>query len=550
MMLVFSSITKWLVIMYVDTATYIRSGKAHKRYLLRESFRENGKIKKKTIASLCKLKQEDIDALKLALKHKKDLQSLQSIKAASVMQGKSYGAILVLQKIAKEMGITNALGNTDNGRMALWQVIGRALFQGSRLSLVRATEIHEAKDLFGIPANLTANMLYSNLSWIEQNQEEMEKRLQKTHGVKQNKNLYLYDVTSSYLEGECNELAEYGYNRDKKKGKKQIVIGLLTNSEGLPVATRVFKGNTSDSKTVNDQIDILKNQFGVKKVVLVGDRAMFSKERKEEMPDNYSYITALKKIQIESLIKKDVLQLSLFDKTLEEVEDSEIRYILRCNPYRKEEIENARKAKIESIKEKIEERNKYLKDHPKAKSEVALKSLQEYCKKLTVDKFVEVSVKDGVISHSIKEKEFTEISKLDGCYCLTTDLTKEDASKETIHDRYKDLAFVEHAFRTMKQSHLEIRPLYLRREDRTRAHVFVTMLAYMIERKLSEYWKEVELTVKEGLDALTTVITGTIEIANIKINTTIKPTGICKKLFSLAKIIVPNQIGIATAKMG
>ena len=244
------------------------------------------------------------------------------------------------------------------------------------------------------------------------------------------------------------------------------------------------------------------------------------------------------------------MQLSLFDKTLEEVEDSEIRYILRCNPYRKEEIENARKAKIESIKEKIEERNKYLKDHPKAKSEVALKSLQEYCKKLTVDKFVEVSVKDGVISHSIKEKEFTEISKLDGCYCLTTDLTKEDATKETIHARYKDLAFVEHAFRTMKQSHLEIRPLYLRREDRTRAHVFVTMLAYMIERKLSEYWKEVELTVKEGLDALTTVITGTIEIANVKINTTIKPTGVCKKLFSLAKIIIPNQIGMATAKMG
>ena len=102
----------------------------------------------------------------------------------------------------------------------------------------------------------------------------------------------------------------------------------------------------------------------------------------------------------------------------------------------------------------------------------------------------------------------------------------------------------------MKQSHLEIRPLYLRREDRTKAHVFVTMLAYMIERKLSEYWKEAELTVKEGLDALTTVITGTIEIANIKINTTIKPTGLCEKLFSLAKITAPNQIGIATAKIG
>ena len=165
--------------MYVDSATYLSHGKPYKRHLLRHSFRKDGKVKKKTIASLCGLSEEEVSAIKLALKHKKDLQSLQSIKAASVMQGKSYGAILTLQKIAKEMGITNALGNTENGRMALWQVIGRALFQGSRLSLVRATEIHAANDLLGIPENLTANMLYSNLSWIEQNQEEMEKRLQK-----------------------------------------------------------------------------------------------------------------------------------------------------------------------------------------------------------------------------------------------------------------------------------------------------------------------------------------------------------------------------------
>jgi len=357
--------------MYIDTATYIRSGKTHKRYLLRESFWENGKVKKKTIASLCKLKQEEIDAIKLALKHKNNLQSLHDTKEATILQGKSYGAILVLQKIAKEMGIIDALGNTDSGKMALWQVIGRTLFQGSRLSLIRAMEIHAAKDLFGVSEDLTANMLYSNLSWIEKNQEEIEKKLQKKHGVKENKNLYLYDVTSSYLEGEHNELAEYGYNRDKKKGKKQIVIGLLTNSEGLPVAVRVFKGNTSDSKTVNDQIDILKNQFSVKRVVLVGDRAIFNKENKEELPKNYSYITALKKMQIQTLIKNNILQFSLFDETLEEVENSEIRYILRCNPYRKKEIENVRSAKIEAIREKIEERNKYLKDHSKASIKVA-----------------------------------------------------------------------------------------------------------------------------------------------------------------------------------
>ena len=183
--------------MYIDTATYVRSGKAHKRYLLRESFWENGKVKKRTIASLCKLSQEEIDAMKLALKHKKDLQSLQNTRNAAVTQGKSYGAILTLQKIAKEIGIANALGATDNGKTALWQVIGRTLFQGSRLSLIRAKEIHAAEELLDITAGLTAKMLYTNLSWIERNQEAIEKKLQKSHGVKENKNLYLYDVTSS-----------------------------------------------------------------------------------------------------------------------------------------------------------------------------------------------------------------------------------------------------------------------------------------------------------------------------------------------------------------
>ena len=433
--------------------------------------------------------------------------------------------------------------------MALWQVIGRCLFQGSRLSLVRGMETHVAEELLGIAGYLSGKMLYNNLSWIENNQEEIEKRLQKQHGVKNKESLYLYDVTSSYLEGECNELSEYGYNRDQKKSKKQIVIGLLTNAEGMPVAVRVFKGNTSDSKTVNDQIDILKNNFGVKKVVLVGDRAMLSRETKEGLPENYSYITELRKKQIETLIKSKVLQLSLFDETLEEVEDSEIRYILRCNPYRKKEIESVRNSKIDALKEKIAERNEYLKNHPKAKLGVAINMLKKYCEKLSINKFITITEEKGVISYAIDNDMLAESSKLDGCYCLTTDLTKEDASKETIHARYKDLSLVEHAFRTMKQSHLEIRPLFLRREDRTKAHVFVTMLAYMIERKLSEYWKDAPVSVKEGLNALTTVTTAVMEIANVKINTTIKPTGLCKKLFSLAKITVPKQIGVPSAKM-
>ena len=154
----------------------------------------------------------------------------------------------------------------------------RVLFQGSRLLLLRALEIHDAEDMLGLPKDLSAKQLYSNLNWLENNQLSIEKKLQKIHKVKAN--LYLYDVTSSYLEGANNELADYGYNRDKKKGKKQIVIGLLTNSEGMPVAVRVFKGNTSDSKTIPDQINLLRNDFLIKKVTLVGDRAMFPQRKK------------------------------------------------------------------------------------------------------------------------------------------------------------------------------------------------------------------------------------------------------------------------------
>ena len=185
--------------------------------------------------------------------------------------------------------------------------------------------------------------------------------------------LPLYDVTSSYLEGANNELADYGYNRDKKKGKKQIVIGLLTNSEGMPVAVRVFKGNTSDSKTIPDQISLLRNDFLIKKVTLVGDRAMFPQAQKDDLPEQISYISAIGKRQIKTLLKNEQLQMSLFDEDLQEVEIDQVRYILRCNSHRKQELADNRADKIKFISTKIEEKNTYLQEHPRSSTDVALK---------------------------------------------------------------------------------------------------------------------------------------------------------------------------------
>ena len=529
--------------MYVDTAPYTKNGKTYKRHLLRKSFREDGKVKKKTIASLCCLKPEEINCIKLALQSKGDLSVLKNISNATVSQGKSYGAVLLLSKIAQELGITEILGNSADGKIALWQIIGRVLFQGSRLSLIRNLEIHAAEELLNLPKKITPKKLHSNLCWVKRNQSRIEKELHARNKGQLGQSLYLYDVTSSYLEGECNELGMYGYNRDKKRGKKQIVIGLLTNSKGYPVAVRVFKGNTSDPKIVLEQINILKDEFFVKRVVLVGDRAMLTKPQTESLPNDYSYITAIGKRQVEKLIKDDVLQLSLFDNTIEEIESEGIRYIVRRSPIRKQEIEESRSSKIASLRIKIDGANKYLLEHPKAKTDTSLKDLDTYLNKLKINKFAQITSDERTIKLIINEQELKEESKLDGCYCITTDLTKEEASKETVHARYKDLALVERAFRAMKQSHLEIRPLFLRREDRTKAYVFITMLGYMMQKKLNEYWKEADIPVSEGLSALTTVTTGMVSVANIKINTTIKPTGICKKLMELAEVAIPKQIG-------
>lgn len=528
--------------MYVDTAPYLRGGKKLLRHLLRHSYRENGRVKKKTIASLCNCSSEEIEAIKLALKHKTNLSSLGSAPEIAVSKGKSYGAIIATLKIAQELGITEALGDTVEGKLALCQVLGRVIFQGSRLSLTRRFENHALQEILGLPKEISVDMLYKNLSWLEEKQKEIEIRLNKKNNRSKNNGVYMYDVTSSYFEGECNELGDYGYSRDKKKGKKQIVAGLLTDAMGIPIAIRVFRGNTSDAKTVETQIAILGDNLEASRIVFVGDRAMLGKPQVEQLPESFAYITAIKKCQIEKLARENFLKISDFDGTLKELEKEGLRYITKCNPIRKAEIQAIRQEKLNSVFAKISEQNKYIQEHKKADPRCALERVKSYATKLVIGNLIKLKLAKKLIKYEINESTLAETSKLDGCYCLITDLTKEESSKETVHNRYKDLKLVEWAFRTMKQSHLEIRPIFLRREDRTRSHVFVTMLAYMITRKLDEYWAQEEMSVKECLNELSSLSFGKISINNEKkIYTIIHPEGACKRLLELAKVKISDK---------
>ena len=376
--------------MYVDVS---KSQGKYTRYLLRESYRDKGKVKHRTIANISQCSEEEIEAIRLALKHKKDLAALASLdKDISLRQGLSVGAVWLVYNMARQLGITDALGSSRQGKLALWQVIARVINQGSRLSSVRLAGSHAGCDILGL-TSFDEDDLYKNLDWLCEKQSVIENRLFKTMHPDEQPGLFLYDVTSSYLEGTQNELAAFGYNRDGKKGKRQIVIGLLCNEDGKPLSIEVFTGNTQDPKTLASQIDKVAKRFGGSEVTFVGDRGMIKTHQVEDLLEHgFHYITAITKPQIESLLAKGVIQMGLFDQELAEtVSDDGVRYVLRRNPVRAQEMRKSRQTRLASLTKEVEKQNEYLAEHPGAHVEVALRKIDERCKKLRLSKWATFS---------------------------------------------------------------------------------------------------------------------------------------------------------------
>ena len=493
--------------MYVDTSHITRGGKTYTRHLLRESYRANGKVLHRTLANVSHCSATEIEAMRLALRHKEDLEHLGTIQdAITLKQGLSFGAVWTVYHVARRLGLAKALGTTREGKLALWQVIARVIDQGSRLSAVRLAMAHAACDVLGL-GTFDEDALYENLEWLASAQAAIEDRLYVQRTKTKPINLFLYDVTSSYLEGTHNELAAFGYNRDGKKGKRQIVIGLLCDEDGHPVSIEVFPGNTQDPQTFGGQINKVKARFGVHEITFVGDRGMIKGQQIEDLAQQgLHYITAITKPQIEKLLKHGTLQMDLFDQELAEVlADEGIRYVLRRNPVRAQEVRDTRHTKLATLQAQVAKQNQYLTDHPRAKAQGALQKLVARAKKLRIADWVELTVEERSITLTVNASVQQEEAKLDGCYVLKTDLTPQQAKKELVHDRYKALASVEHAFRTCKTAHLEVRPIFLRLADRTRAHAFVVMLAYQIIQYLASCWNPLDVTVEEGLHALTTL---------------------------------------------
>lgn len=493
--------------MYVDTSTVQQKGKTYTRYLLRESYRENGKVRHRTIANLSRCSEQEVEAIKLALRHKENLRELVSLQESlELRQGPSMGAVWLLYSLASELKIVEVLGSGREGRLALWQVMARMIDQGSRLSAVRLASYHGVCDVLDLES-FDEDSLYENLDWLSKNQGRMEEQLFQKSYDKNPPVLYLYDVTSSYLEGITNVFGAFGYNRDGKRGKQQIVLGLLCDPLGRPLSIEVFPGDTQDLSTFASQVRKVADRFGQGEVVFVGDRGMIKAPQMKELASHgFHYITALTKPQIESLLTDGVLQMSLFDESLTEVITADgHRYVLRRNPVRAQEIERSRKDKLASLEKAIHQYNQYLKEHPRAKVEVGERILKEKVQRLRISDWISLEVNNRLFSVRVSCAALAEVSRLDGCYALKTDLSSALADKETVHDRYKDLTLVEKAFRTCKTVQLEMRPIYVRLEERTRGHAFVVMLAYRIIQELAKRWSHLNITVHEGIQQLATL---------------------------------------------
>lgn len=528
--------------MHIDDQTYQRNGKTYRRALLRNSYRKNGKVYHDTIANLSKCNPDEIDVLKFALKNKKTLKQLDVPgQKVETHQGRIVGSVWSLYQLSKRLGIEKALGRCREAKLSLWMIISAVIGSVSRLSATRLAQSHSACDILRLDG-FCEDDLYSALDWLCLNQQKIEDRLFKNRYKSKMPNLFLYDVTSSYFEGDKNELAEYGYNRDGKKGKKQIVIGLLTDDEGYPVSCEVFQGNTKDNETFKNQVDKVAKRFGIKKVTFVGDRGMIKSAQISDLSADDYYITALTKPQIEKLLKEDIFQMELFDKTICEVIDKKIRYVLRRNPIRVKEIRENRQSKLEVVKKLCVKKTQYLAEHPRARVTVAKREIKELIDKVKIDKWTRILSKDRIFSVEINDIELSAIEKLDGCYTIKTNLSETDASKVTIHDRYKDLAEVEWAFRTMKTTLLHIRGIYVRKANRTRAHVFAIMLAYMIAYELRRLWRDIDVTIEEGIAELSSLCTTEVVIGNLSLQTVPIPRENIKMLLEKADITLPDAI--------
>src|SRR5512132_2544774 len=458
--------------------------------LLRESYREKGRVRKRTLCNLTNWPTHLVEGLRAPLTGGNVRPP--GSEALTIRRSLPHGHVAAVLGTVRAIGLDRLLGPEGNRcrDLVLAMVVARLLAPASKLATARALDPATAAHSLGVVLGLGAvdeDELYTALDWLAERQPAIEAALAKRH--LEDGTLVLYDVSSSYLEGRCCELASFGHNRDGKKGKLQIVYGLLCAADGCPVAIEVFDGATADPKTLATQIDKLKHRFALKHVVLVGDRGMITEARIDDelKPAGLAWITSLRAPSIKALAEGGALQLDLFDERdmalIPSPDYPDERLIVCCNPVlararrRKREVLLAATEKaLAAIQRAVERRHQPLRGATKIVLKVGA-ALDRH----KMAKHFDLAIADDRFTVARKTEAIAAEAALDGIYIVRTSLPATTLDDAGTVAAYKSLALVERAFRSLKTVDLQIRPLYHWLGTRVRAHVFLCMLSYHVE---------------------------------------------------------------------
>lgn len=458
--------------------------------LLRESYREGSKVCKRTLANLSGLAASQIEAIRAALRGE-DLRPV--AQTFEITASRPHGHVQAVGLAMQRLGFASVLASKPcrERDLVAAMVAARIVAPSPKLATTRWWHTTTLAEDFGV-ADADEDDLYAAMDWLLERQDRIQKKLAARHlsaGA-----LVLYDLSSSYFEGSCCPLAKLGYSRDGKKGLLQVNYGLLTDARGCPVAVSVHEGNTADSKTFMPAVHKLRADFGIERMVMVGDRGMVSHQAIEEMreADGIGWITALKSASIRALVEQGALQLGLFDeRNLVELSSPDYpgeRLVACRNPqlaklraHKREELLAATEINLAKIKARVAAAKLAGKDN------IGLR-VGKIVNQYKVAKHFDLAIDDAAFSFQRKSDSIAAEAALDGIYIIRTSVAPEQMDAPQCVRSYKWLANVERAFRSLKTIDLKVRPIHHRTADRVRAHILLCMLAYYVEWHMREAW--------------------------------------------------------------
>lgn len=451
--------------------------------LFRETFREDGRVRHRTRGRVTGLPRGQLEAMRDFLQRGCPVESGG---VCEVRRSREFGAVWAVLRMAELLGVDRLVYSRRAGwvRHALAMIVGRVVYQGSKLSLTNLWRDTALWSVCGLGEERPdVDACYAAMDALLARQPAIQKALARRH--LKDGCLVLYDVTSSYFEGEYtgSGLVDWGYNRDGKRGHKQIVIGLLTNKEGCPVGVSVYRGNTNDQRTLADRVTELKEAYGLRDVVLAGDRGMITAARLPELTAaGIRSVTALRHPEILRLVQRKVIEPGLFDEhRIAEVYDPAapgVRYLLCRNPATGEKEHRTREALIAKTREAMET---LAASRRRRTAEELGAAVGKALAKWKVGKFFRWDVREGKLRWEVDEARVALERSLDGCYVVRTDAAAAAFDKNEAVACYRQLAVVEQDFRQLKTVSIEIRPTYHHKDDRIEAHVLLCVLAYYIQ---------------------------------------------------------------------